>query len=136
MKRKYLPLKNEYSKNRKEGKKVEEITREDVMAHAEDKEYLLKVAGDKETAHFIEFATEALRDVISPFIGIPATKSHFSLTSLLTPSPSLPTTSPTGPVRFRLYIGSPSMSAQTNHIPFCFSSSIVLTRLVTLATGV
>ena len=41
---------------------MEEITREDVMAHAENKEYLLKVAGDKETAPFIEFATEALRD--------------------------------------------------------------------------
>ena len=61
MESKYLPLKREYSK-RKEGKKVEEITREDVIAHAEDKEYLLKVVADKETAPFLEFATEALRD--------------------------------------------------------------------------
>ena len=41
----------------------------------------------------------AIRESISPFIGIDAIKSHFSRTSLPTPSPSLPITRPIGPVR-------------------------------------
>ena len=59
-----------------------------------------------------------------------------TVASLLTPSPSLPITSPIGPVRFKLYIVSPPISAHTNHNPSFLSSSIVAERLVTLATGV
>ena len=38
--------------------------------------------------------------------------------------------------RFCLYMSSPPMSAQTNHIPSFLSSSIVEARFVTFATGV
>ena len=53
-----------------------------------------------------------------------------------TPAPSFPMTIPIGPVSFRSYIGVPSISAHTNHIPFSLSFSIVCPRFVTFATGV
>ena len=86
--------------------------------------------------NYTPVATEALRESISPNIGIEATKSHFSFTSLLTPLPSFPITSPIEPLRSRSYIVVPPMSAQTNHIPSFFNSSIVFEMFVTLATGV
>ena len=43
-------------------------------------------------------ATEALREVIFPFMGRDTIKSHFSFTSLPIPFPSEPITSPTGPL--------------------------------------
>ena len=49
-------------------------------------------------------ATEAFKESISPFMGIDAMKSHVSFTSLDTPWPSLPITSPIGPFRSRSYI--------------------------------
>ena len=47
----------------------------------------------------IDAAFEAFNEVILPFMGIDTTKSHFSLTSLLTPEPSPPITRPIPPVR-------------------------------------
>ena len=81
-------------------------------------------------------ATEAFRESMSPFMGMAATMSHFSFTSRPTPSPSFPMTSPIGPFMSSSYMEVPPISAQTNHSPCFFSSSMVLARLVTFATGV
>ena len=48
---------------------------------------------------FSTAATEALRELILPFIGIEITPSHFSLTNRLTPLPSEPMTIAVAPVK-------------------------------------
>ena len=58
-------------------------------------------------------------------MGMAAAKSHFSFTRRLTPSPSLPITTPIGPVRFRLYISSPPISAGAlNYTPVAKVSNL------------
>ena len=70
-----------------------------------------------------------------PYIGIPTVRSHFFLKSSLTPLPSLPTIIPIPPVRSALKYSLPLISAQAIQILAFLSSSTVLARLVTLATG-
>ena len=70
-------------------------------------------------------ATEAFKESIFPFMGMDAAISQFSFISLPTPSPSLPIIRPIGPFKFKSYITVPPISAQTNHIPSFFNSSIV-----------
>src|SRR6185312_12176648 len=81
-------------------------------------------------------ATETLRLSIAPGIGIFATKSHSSRVRWRMPSPSLPSTSATGPLKSTPWmVVSVSPARPVIHTPASLSARKVRARLVTAISG-
>src|SRR5699024_12691293 len=82
-------------------------------------------------------ATDAFKEGIFPCIGNCMSQSHFSLTNLVIPLPSLPITNAIAvcPSNVRESF-SPVSSVRTTHICFAFKYAIARRILDTLATGI